>query len=298
MQPNKIATEQSSEQWAGMDEWPARRIADELISAHLTAISCVGSVKGDLAEMGELVTDWLRAGGGRLVFCGAGSAGAQACLDGLELPATYGWPRDRLALMLAGGVSSFFDQGGLSEDDEALAANDMATLELSKDDVLIAVSASGNTPYTAKVVELARAKGLLTVAIVNNQQSKLQSLAKLSLVLETGAEAIAGSTRMAAASAQKIALNSLSTLVMTRLGYVYDNHMVQMRVSNKKLQARAVSMLCNITGCEEERAEHCLLESDQQIPLAALLVRGYSLQEAKQRLCECGGNLRSALQKV
>ena len=280
-----------------MDQWTASRLSDELLTSHLQAINCVSSIKGDLAEVGEVISDWLGTGKGRLIYCGAGSAGAQACLDGLELPSTFGWPQSRLAVLLAGGVESFYDQGGLSEDDTELAKTDFVALGIREEDVVIAVSASGNTPYTLAAVQLARAKGALTVALVNNKECQMLEQAKLSLLLSTGAEAIAGSTRMAAATAQKIALNALSTLVMTRLGFVYDNLMVQMRVSNLKLQARAVQMVCQISDCDEPLAEGCLAEAGQDIPVAVLLAKGHSLSAAQEKLQKCGGKLRDALKE-
>ena len=298
MQPKESMTEQSAEQWSGMDQWSALQLSDELLSSHLQAINCVSSIKGDLAEVGEVITDWLGTGRGRLIYCGAGSAGAQACMDGLELPSTFGWPQSRLVVLLAGGVESFYDQGGLSEDDTELAKRDFTALDICEEDVVIAVSASGNTPYTLAGVQLARAKGALTVALVNNNNCQMLEQAKLSLVLPTGAEAIAGSTRMAAATAQKIALNALSTLVMTRLGFVYDNFMVQMRVSNQKLQARAVQMICKISDCEEPLAKGYLAEAEQDIPVAVLLAKGHSLSAAQEKLRQCGGKLRDALKAI
>ena len=298
MQPKESMTEQSAEQWSGMDQWSALQLSDELLSSHLQAINCVSSIKGDLAEVGEVITDWLGTGRGRLIYCGAGSAGAQACMDGLELPSTFGWPQSRLVVLLAGGVESFYDQGGLSEDDTELAKRDFTALDICEEDVVIAVSASGNTPYTVAGVQLARAKGALTVALVNNNNCQMLEQAKLSLVLRTGAEAIAGSTRMAAATAQKIALNALSTLVMTRLGFVYDNLMVQMRVSNQKLQARAVQMICKISNCEEPLAKGYLAEAEQDIPVAVLLAKGHSLSAAQEKLRQCGGKLRDALKAI
>lgn len=298
MQPKESMTEQSAEQWSGMDQWSALQLSDELLSSHLQAINCVSSIKGDLAEVGEVITDWLGTGRGRLIYCGAGSAGAQACMDGLELPSTFGWPQSRLVVLLAGGVESFYDQGGLSEDDTELAKRDFTALDICEEDVVIAVSASGNTPYTLAGVQLARAKGALTVALVNNNNCQMLEQAKLSLVLPTGAEAIAGSTRMAAATAQKIALNALSTLVMTRLGFVYDNLMVQMRVSNQKLQARAVQMVCKISDCEEPLAKGYLAEAEQDIPVAVLLAKGHSLSAAQEKLRQCGGKLRDALKAI
>jgi len=295
MKPDQHVVNTPSERWSGLDQWSSDRIAQELLTSHLEAITCVQNVSAGLAEAGDRLVARLGNGRGRLIYCGAGSAGAQACLDGLELSATYGWPEGRLALLLAGGLSSFRELGGATEDDTSLALNDLESLDLGKDDALIAVSASGNTPYTVAVTELAAAKGALTVAVINNRQSRIQTLADHCLVLETGVEAIAGSTRMAAGSAQKIVLNTLSSLVMVRLGFVYDHHMVRMKVSNKKLQSRATNMVCTIAACDEQRARECLAKAGQDIPLAVLLAKGKTLQLAREKLEQCGGNLRQAM---
>ncbi len=289
-------TDTSEGQWSGMDRWEGKRLSEALLSSQMRSVACVSHVAGELATVGGLLAARLLSGAGRLIFCGAGSAGAQACLDGIELPGTFGWPKHRLALLLAGGIESFFDQGGLCEDSIELAIADLQALDIGEADVLVAVSASGNTPYTIAAVEHAGDRGALTLALVNSQNSQLQAKAKLSLVLETGPEVIAGSTRMAAATAQKIALNALSTLIMTRLGYVYDNLMVQMQVSNKKLQARAVAIVCQISGCGAHQAELYLGQSEQKIPLAVLLAKGVPRKIALQKLNDSDGKLRDAME--
>ena len=297
MQPSQLTTEQTHSRWVGMDQWSADKLSEQLLSSHLDALMCVRSVQSALAQAGDAIVQHLEVENGRLVYAGAGSAGTQACIDGLELPSTFAWPQERLALMLAGGVQSFYQQGGLSEDDKILALRDSEKLQFSAADVLIAVSASGSTPYTTELVKHARRTGALTVAIVNNSQSPMQQEAALALVLDTGSEAVAGSTRLAAASAQKIVLNSLSTLVMARLGCLYDNHMVQMKVSNTKLQTRAARMVSEISGCDAEQAEQHLFDAQQEIPLAVLLAKGNAIESAREKLHRHGGRLRAALEE-
>ncbi len=296
MRSRCVDTETSDCRWQGMDQWSAEQLALRQLDAHQHSLQCIDGLHLSLASAGEEIAGRLASGKGRLIYGGAGSAGAQACLDGLELPATFAWPKERLALLLAGGLDSFYDQGGLFEDNRELARENLNALQLHGQDVLIAVSASGNTPYTLELIELARFKGALTIAIVNNDDTAMQLAADHCLVLNTGAEAVAGSTRLAAATAQKIVLNTLSTLVMTRLGHLYDNLMVRMCVSNKKLQSRAVQIICQITDCDVGRAQHLLLSANLEVPIAVLMARGLSLSEARKKLQHHGGQLRAALE--
>ncbi len=278
-----------------MDQWPAADLAQGFVDAQLDALQCLHAAKAEMAIVGAAVARQLAAGSGRLVYCGAGSAGAQACVDGLELPATFGWPRERLSLLLAGGLESFYDLGGASEDDRALADSDVQALQLTSADVLIAVSASGSTPYTHQAVLHAQATGAMTVALVNNDESPLQAAADYSVLLQSGAEAIAGSTRLAAGSAQKIALNTLSSMIMAQLGYVHDNLMVRMQVSNQKLQARAAAMVSQIVGCDNAAANRALQQAGLDVPTAVLVAQGDSLTAAQAKLKRHGGRLRDAL---
>ncbi|HPE62153.1 MAG TPA: N-acetylmuramic acid 6-phosphate etherase [Thiolinea sp.] len=293
--PTCHATEQSGDGWTGMDQWPEQVLSLRLTQAHLNALTCVQGACTAIATAGEAAAKRLADGGGRMIYCGAGSAGLQACVDGLELPGTYGWPETRLVLLLAGGLGSFFRGRGSAEDDTTAAVSACRRLDPGPADIMLAVSASGRTPYTVAAARHARARGSLIISLCNNPDTLLTRLAQHAIVLPTGPEAVAGSTRMAAGSAQKIALNTLSTLIMARLGYLYDNLMVNLNAANSKLQARAVAMVCQISGCSAAEALQVLHQADFRVPLAILLQSGLAPGQAECLLEQHHYRLRAVL---
>ncbi|MGB1010752.1 MAG: N-acetylmuramic acid 6-phosphate etherase [Thiolinea sp.] len=293
------STEHIDPAWQGLDQWPAEMIGDRLCQAQLNALQCLQHSNQQIAIAGRAAAEQLQqSASGRLIYCGAGSAGAQACIDGLELPGTFGWPQERLVLSLAGGWDSFFNFGGATEDDTELAQQAAETIDFKKDDVLIGVSASGSTAYTLKMMALAQNSGALTIGICNNADSAMHNLSSYNIVLNTGPEAIAGSTRMAAGSAQKIALNSLSTLIMAKLGYLYDNLMIRLQVSNKKLAQRAIGITTQISGCTKTQAQQYLEATDYRVPEAVLMTHGLTATSAQALLEQHRGSLRAALQNT
>ncbi len=175
---------------------------------------------------------------GRLIYAGAGTSARIGVQDGVELPPTFGWDAARLGYLIAGGAGALMQAVEGAEDNADAAARDVAALGVHADDVVIGIAASGRTPYTIGVLTAARGAGALTIGMANNRATPLLAAAEVAILLETGGEVLAGSTRLKAATAQKIAINMLSTLVMTRLGRVQNGLMVAMRPSNAKLKAR------------------------------------------------------------
>jgi N-acetylmuramic acid 6-phosphate etherase len=173
---------------------------------------------------------------------------------------------------------------------------DAQSLQLTASDVVIGLAASGSTPYTIGVIEAARAAGALTIGLANKLPAPLCQAAEIGILIETGAEVIAGSTRMKAGTAQKIALNVLSTTMMIRLGYVFEGRMVAMQISNRKLLARAIAMIVELTGCQDEQAAVALEQAGRNIRVAILLVKGWTLEQAKADLDQWAGNLAAVLQ--
>lgn len=174
----------------------------------------------------------------RIIYAGAGTSIRIAVQDGVELGPTFDWPADRLAYLVAGGDGALMTAVENAEDDGAAAMQAVAALGLSPSDILIALSASGRTGFTCAAARAARQDGALTIGIANNDGSELLEAAEIAIPLVTGPEAVAGSTRLKAGTAQKICLNMISTLVMTRLGYVRDGQMVAMKPGNAKLRER------------------------------------------------------------
>jgi N-acetylmuramic acid 6-phosphate etherase len=261
------------------------------------AIAAVVAVLPALASAAARLSASLKAGG-RLIYVGAGSSGLIAAQDGAELPGTYGLSPERLVFLIAGASEpGQLDSG--AEDDEAAARAGVSELGRLDGDMMIAVSASGTTPYTLAAAGAGKASGACLIAIAGRQPSPLLGLADYPILLSTGEELVAGSTRMAAGTAQKCALGLLSTLANIRLGHVYAGRMVNMRPDNAKLQQRASAIVRELTGVSREAAWQALQEAGFDVKTALCLAAGAaSLAEARALLGQCGGYLDKALPQL
>ena len=287
-----MRTEVQTPRFLGLDAWPPREILEALLERQFSALAAVRAALPAIEAAALAARDRLREGG-RLAYAGAGTSGRLALLDAVELYPTFGWPKERTLVFLAGGERAAFEAVEEAEDDEA--AGRAAGSRLGAQDVLVGVSASGRTPFVLGAVEAARERGALTLGVANNPGSPLLQAAEHPVLLDTGPEVIAGSTRLAAGTAQKVALNLFSTLVMTLLGGVYDNLMVGVVPTNEKLRRRAAEIVARIAGVDEEAAERALRRADYEVKTAVLVARGLSPEEARARLLEAGGRLREAL---
>jgi N-acetylmuramic acid 6-phosphate etherase len=288
-------TEGINHRYRGLDIWPNGDVLDALWEGQRRAVDCLRPALPAIAAAARAMAERLAEPQSRLVFAGAGSAGRLACIEGMELGPTFSFPDTRIVLMLAGGESLALGGHGAVEDDSAAAGARMAALTPVPGDVVIAVAASGSTAFTLAVARAARAAGALTIGIANNPETPLLAASDHPILLDSGAEVINGSTRMGAGTAEKAALNLLTTLAMIRLGHVHDGLMVDLRVENAKLRDRAVAMLMEITGCGREAAAGALLRSADHVKTAALLLKGARPDHADRLLKEAGGNLRIAL---
>lgn len=234
-------------------------------------------------------------GGGKLAYAGAGSSGLMALADCLELLGTFGIPAERTPMLFAGGTAALLKMTGGVEDDPALAAADLARAALRPGDVLIAVSASGATPYTLAVVEGAAKVGAKVVGIANVAGSPLLGIADVPVLLDTGAEIVAGSTRLGAATAQKVAMNLISVLTGVQLGHIHDGMMVNVVADNAKLRDRAARIVARIAGVEPAAARVALNRTGGAVKPAVLVARGATPDAALSRLAETGGHLAAAL---
>jgi len=232
----------------------------------------------------------------KIGYAGAGSAGLTALADCLELPGTFGFPVERMRMLYAGGAENLLHLAGVNEDDEDAGRQDFKNSGLGEGDILIAVSASGSTPYTLGTVREAQAAKTETVALANNPDTPLLQLADHPILLKTPPEIIAGSTRLGAASAQKAALNMISTLVALRLGHAVRGHMVNLIADNEKLRLRAQRILQDLTGCPADIAMATLLQANGRVKIAALMIlSGMDADNAETVLTEHKGNLRPFL---
>ena len=280
---------------SGLDLWPTTDAVMSMFEGQLAAAVAVKDQVRAIASAAEEAAERLGKPSGRLVYVGAGTSGRLAVLDGVELEPTFGWSRDRLIYAIAGGMEALKGSVEKAEDDEKSARELVASANLSRNDVVIGVSASGTTPFTVAAVCEARSTGALTIALSGKADTPLLACAAHAIVLDTGEEPIAGSTRMKAGTAQKIALNLLSTSIMIRLGRVYDRLMVDMRVSNRKLRARAIAIVSEISGSNAREAEAALDLAECNIKLATLLAMGMSREDAAELLASSSDNLRLAI---
>jgi N-acetylmuramic acid 6-phosphate etherase len=260
-------------------------------------LAAAAAVRNALKAIAAAVDDAVPAlqRGGRLVYAGAGTSARIGVQDGSELLPTYDWPSDRLVFLMAGGLGALVQSVEGAEDDDAEGARAVADNRIGGDDVVIGIAASGTTPFTMGVLRAARAAGAVTIALANNPEAPLFSVARHAIMVETGTEVIAGSTRMKAGTAQKIVLNLLSTTIMVKLGRVYRGMMVHMRASNVKLRRRAVAMVSRIVGCSEAEAAPLVKRSQGDVKVAVLLGLGLAEAEAVEVLGRHGGNLRLAI---
>ena len=229
---------------------------------------------------------------GRLVYVGAGTSGRVAVQDGAELPPTFAWPPERLRFIIAGGEGALIASVEGAEDDVADAVKQIYDVRLSPHDVVIAVAASGTTPFTVAALREASTYRTVTIGVANNPGTALLASAKYPVLVETGRELIAGSTRMKAGTAQKVVLNLISTGIMLQLGRVFRGMMVNMQTTNTKLKRRAELMVAQIAGCDQAQAACALEQAEGDIKLATLLVLGYDKAEAEGILASHKGNLR------
>jgi len=272
-----------------------RELVELMNREDATVPAAVGSVAGKLSAAIDAIVGRLRSGG-RLIYVGAGSSGAIAALDADECEATFSTePGQVVALVAGAGLTGAAREA--AEDDVAAAARAVEELGVSDRDAVVGVSASGRTPYVLAALERARAEGAVTVAVVAAHGSELSPVVDHELAVVVGPEVVAGSTRLKAGSAQKLVLNTISTVAMIRLGKTYGDLMVDVRASNAKLAARARRIVRVATGVSEEEAETALAAADGSAKVAVVaLLKEIDTGEARARLERAGGDIGSALE--
>ena len=291
-----LDTERIDPRYRDIDAQPTVDALATMLDGQVAAVAAVRPALPALAAAVDAAANCIGSTG-RLVYAGAGTSGRIAVQDGAELPPTFNWPRDRLVFAVAGGMEALTRSIEGAEDDIAAAERAIGDAGVGPNDIVIGVAASGTTPYTIAAVTKARALGALTVAITSNPGAPLLAAAEHAILIATGAEVIAGSTRMKAGTAQKIVLNLFSTMLMVRLGHVYRGLMVDMQAKNEKLRHRARRMLAHLTGAGEAEIETALDAAGGRVkPAVLMLLRGCDYAEAQQRLAQSDGYLRVALE--
>lgn len=288
-------TETPAAQHARLDRYDSAELVAALAGDQARAVQAVQEAGAQLAHAVEAALPRLRAGG-RLLYAGAGTSGRLGVLDSVELLPTFSWPSERARALMAGGPSAMFLAVEGAEDDSEQGARDLRALEPGAHDVVIGLAASGTTPYVLGVLRAAREAGSLTVGIANNPGTPVLAAAECPVLLDTGAEVVSGSTRLKAGTAQKIALNTLSTALMVRLHKVHGNLMVDLRATNAKLRARALRLTCLATGAGQEQARAALDACEGHVKTAiVMLLAGLPAPEARARLEAAAGSVDRAL---
>jgi N-acetylmuramic acid 6-phosphate etherase len=275
---------------AGLHRLPGPEAMGRALDAQTAALAAVRAAIPDLERVAQMAATAL-AGGGRLAYAGAGSSGLMALADCLELPGTFGIPPKRTPVLFAGGAAALLHMTGAVEDDPGLAASDFAAAGLQAGDAMICVSASGGTPYALAVARAAQAAGVTVAGIVNVPESPLLRLADIPVVLDSGPEVVAGSTRLGAGTAQKVALNLISVRMGILLGHVHDGFMVNVTADNAKLKDRAARIVSALAGVELPAARQALLATAGAVKPAVLVARGRSPAEAAEDLKQSAGHL-------
>jgi len=287
-------TERSSQRYSDIDIWEPADIAEAMIEGQFTAVAAVQSARLALVAAARAAEQRLR-NGGRLVYVGAGTSGRLAVQDGAELIPTFNWPAERLLLLIAGGRDALLQSVEGAEDAVDQAMRLVQQHEIGGNDVLLAVAASGTTPFTLTCLREGKRRGALAIGIANNRDTPILNEADHAIWLDTGAEPIAGSTRMKAGTAQRITLNVFSSLVMIMLGRVYGGLMVDVQAVNQKLRRRSENIIQRLTGRSRDQAREALQQADGNLKLAVLLLHGCDVKRATDVLQRAGGQLRRAL---
>ena len=288
-------TEARSPMSVGIDKFDDLRIMDILLNGQIDAATSINQSINSLCEgaraMAKAVSE-----GHQLVYAAAGSSGLQAIADGLEITPTFGVPLQQIQILRAGGMEGLSRLNGAVEDDAEAAADDAGIIAAG--DCVICLAASGNTVYPVTIMNVANDRGATTIGISNNPETELLKHSDIPILLPTPPEVIAGSTRLGAGTAQKIALNMMSTLMGIQLGHVMDGLMVNVIANNNKLLDRAQRIVSDLTGCQLDVAAEKLEITDGSVKEAVLMVEGVgSLEEARRLLERADGNLRRALDR-
>jgi N-acetylmuramic acid 6-phosphate etherase len=279
----------------GLDALPGIDVLRHLLDQQAASLAAVAPALPAIEAAAHLVADAYRAGG-QIVYAGAGSSALMAIADGMELAGTYGIDPARVVLLMAGGLPTDARMPGETEDDAKAGLR--AADAVRAGDVVIAVTASGSTPYPVAIAKAAQVKGARVIAIANNRDAGIFAHADVAICLETPPEVIAGSTRMGAGTAQKAALNMISTRAGILLGQVHDGMMVGLRADNAKLVARATGMVAAIAGVDTAAASAALQAAGMAVKPAVLIAVGATPSTATALLADTQHNLRAAMARL
>jgi N-acetylmuramic acid 6-phosphate etherase len=292
-----MSTEDINPRYADLDRWDSLRALKAFHEDQASAVAAVAPALPAIAAAIDEAAPRLRRGG-RLIYVGAGTSARIGVQDGAELFPTFNWPKEQVAFVIAGGKRALLQAIENAEDSAGDGSARIDGLRVGPDDVVIGLAASGATPFTVGAITAAKTQGALTVGISSNADSPLLAACDHPILVETGAEPIAGSTRLKAGTAQKVVVNLLSTQLMVRLGRVYNGLMVDMRPTNEKLRRRAARMVAMLAGCSSDAAAAVLDKTNGDVKTAVLVARGVGIDGARELIERHQGNLRLALAEM
>ncbi|MGF0539063.1 N-acetylmuramic acid 6-phosphate etherase [Agrobacterium sp. ES01] len=291
-------TEQANIDLGAIDQMDEADAVAAMVNSHLAAAEIVSSKAALISAAANKVTNTINRGG-RVFYCGAGSSGLMALADALEIPGTFGIHKSQIRILLAEGLNTIESFEASAEDSAEEADAVFAKQAIRSDDCFLLLSASGSTPFVMEMAHAAKTAGAETIAITNNSESELGRICAIAIDLDTPPEVVAGSTRLGAATAQKIVLNSISTLVGARLGHVYKGHMVNLNAANSKLRKRAVRIVSAIAETSDEHAGELLDKTGGDVKTAILIGFGADdKQQAERLLFDAQGRLDRALEGI
>jgi len=293
---HNLLTESANEASQGFDTKSALEIARIINHEDQKVAAAVKKALPEIALVIDSVARSLRDGG-RLIYIGAGSSGRIASLDACECPPYFSTSPQTVQYIMAGGPKALASPVEVNEDSEELGQRDIARRRPSRKDMIIGLSSSGRTPYVVAAIAYARARGAKTACITCNPNTPLAEASDIAIVAEVGPEVISGSTRMKAATAQKMITNMITTGAMTRLGYVYENLMVNVHMQNSKLIERGITTLMRACHVDREEAVRVIKSAGRSIPIALVMLKaGVDKPEAVRRLAKSDGNVRRAIE--
>ncbi|MBS4195988.1 N-acetylmuramic acid 6-phosphate etherase [Lederbergia citri] len=293
-----LTTEQINQNTISIDQMSSLEIIKLMNSEDRSVAEAVGKELPRIAAVIDVIHQSFK-NGGRLFYIGAGTSGRLGILDASECPPTFCTPPEMVQGIIAGGDTAIKTAIEGAEDRNDEGENDLKARGLCEADVVVGIAASGRTPYVIGALEYARNLGAATVALSCNNDAEISRYADYKIEVIVGPEVLTGSTRLKAATAQKMVLNMLSTASMIKLGKVYNNLMVDLHASNKKLMERACNMVINVTGVSMKEAERILKITNQKVKPAILMILGeVSFNEADKLLQETDGFLREAILKA
>lgn len=291
-----LITEKRNENTMTIDDMSTLDILKVINDEDKQVANSVEQVLPDVHKTIDMVYDALSQGG-RLFYVGAGTSGRIGILDAVECPPTFSTPPDLVQAVMAGGNGAFMKAVEGAEDSEDLGAKDIQKRDVTEIDVVIGIAASGRTPYVTGALKYAQKIGAATVSLSSNKNSQISKYADVKIDVITGPEVLTGSTRMKAASAHKLILNMITTTTMIKIGKVYENLMVDLKVSNYKLKERAKNIIHTITAVSSERAEVVLEDANLEVKPAIVMIKAdVDYEKAKQLIKEANGFVRQAIE--